>query len=124
MFTTSAQMSRGDKRFAISGWSTTTERPTKRKSNSPTRSTAYVLQLRLRNPDAMRAEAERLFEEVIADFGDVPLRTQKYLELEALLKEPTPSWNGKPLTTDERRQLAELVGLANGHSPRSPGSTR
>jgi RNA polymerase sigma factor (sigma-70 family) len=70
---------------------------------------SYVLQLRLRNPDAMRAEAERLFDEVIADFGDVPCRTEKDRELEALLKQPSPSWNGKPLRSDERRQLAELV---------------
>jgi thiol-disulfide isomerase/thioredoxin len=70
---------------------------------------AYVLQLRLRNPDAIRAEAERLYEEVIAEYGDVPYRTIKHRELEALIKDPLPTWNGKPLTTDERRQLAELV---------------
>jgi thiol-disulfide isomerase/thioredoxin len=70
---------------------------------------SYILQLRLRDPDAMRAEAERLFEEVIADYGDVAYRTQKDRELEALSKEPSPSWNGSPLTSDERRQLAELV---------------
>ena len=71
---------------------------------------SYLLQLRLRNPDAMRAEAERLYAEVIAEYGDVSFRTVKYRELEALIKDPSPSWNGKPLTDGERRQLAEIVG--------------
>jgi hypothetical protein len=70
---------------------------------------SYLLQLRLRNPDAMRAEAERLYAEVIAEYGDVPYRTIKYRELEALIKDPSPRWNGKPLTNDYRRQLAEIV---------------
>ena len=70
---------------------------------------SYILQLRLRNPDAIRAEAERLFEEVIAEYGDVPYRTAKDRELDDLSKDPSPSYKGKLLTTDERRQLAELV---------------
>jgi RNA polymerase sigma factor (sigma-70 family) len=70
---------------------------------------AYLLQLRFRNAEAMRAEAERLFEEVVADYGDVPFRTAKDFELEALSKDPSPRWNGKLLTADERRQLAELI---------------
>ncbi len=70
---------------------------------------AYILQLRLRNPEAIRAEAERLYEEVIAEYGDVPYRTTKHRELEALMAEASPTWNGKLLTIDERRKLAEVV---------------
>jgi RNA polymerase sigma factor (sigma-70 family) len=70
---------------------------------------SYVIQLRLRNPDIMRTESERLYQEVITDYGDVPYRTDKDRELEALAKEPLPRWNGKLLTDDERRQLAEIV---------------
>jgi hypothetical protein len=35
---------------------------------------------------------------VIADFGDVPYRTIKHWEPEALMAEPSPTWNGKLLT--------------------------
>jgi thiol-disulfide isomerase/thioredoxin len=70
---------------------------------------AYVLALRLCDADAIKAEAERLFEEVLADYGDIPLVTRKDRELEALLKDPSPKWNGKPLTDDEKRKLAAIV---------------
>ena len=51
---------------------------------------AYDLLLRQCDPDALRAEAERLYEEVIAGYADVPLITVQHRKLEALLKEPTP----------------------------------
>jgi RNA polymerase sigma factor (sigma-70 family) len=70
---------------------------------------AYVVQLRLRDPDAMRALAERLFSEVIAEYGDVVHRTVKHRELKALLESPEPKWNGKPLTPDELGKLKGLV---------------
>lgn len=70
---------------------------------------AYDLALRLCDPDAIKAEAERLFEEVLADYGDIPLVTRKDRELETLLKDPSPKWNGKPLTDDEKLKLAEIV---------------
>ena len=69
----------------------------------------YSLALRLSDPDAIKAEAERLFEEVIADYGDIPLVTRKDREFEALLKDPSPKWKGKPLTDEEKRALAEIV---------------
>jgi thiol-disulfide isomerase/thioredoxin len=71
----------------------------------------YANQLYLRQFDsnATRAETERLFEEVIADYADVPCVTTHARELEALLKQPVPTWNGKPLTADERRQIEHLV---------------
>jgi RNA polymerase sigma factor (sigma-70 family) len=70
---------------------------------------SYALQLKLCDADAIRAEAERLYGEVIAEYGDVPHLTVRHRDLEALLKEPTPKWNGKPLTSDELRKLSDLV---------------
>ena len=70
---------------------------------------AYILDLRLCDPKALRAEAERLYHEVIAEYADVPFLTVHLRELEALAKQPTPTVDGKPLTADERRQLAKIV---------------
>ena len=64
------------------------------------------LALRHCDPQVIRAEAERLYEEVISEYGDIPYVTWRHRELEALLKEPAPQWNGKPLT-DERRHSLE-----------------
>jgi RNA polymerase sigma factor (sigma-70 family) len=82
---------------------------------------SYALQLKLCDASAIRAESERLYGEVIAEYGDVPHLNVRQRELEALLKEPTPKWNGKPLTKDEIRKLADLVArkrtladMANG----------
>jgi RNA polymerase sigma factor (sigma-70 family) len=71
---------------------------------------AYVVQLRLRDPDAMRALAERLYSEVIAEYGDVLHRTVKHRELEAVLKSPEPKWNGRLLPPDYLAKLKEFVG--------------
>jgi thiol-disulfide isomerase/thioredoxin len=70
---------------------------------------AYQLLLRQCDADGLRVEAERLYEEVIADYADVPCITVKHRELEALLKQPSPTWNGKPLTAEERQRLERLV---------------
>ena len=43
---------------------------------------------------------------MITEYGDIPYVTWRHRELEALLKEPAPQWNGKPLT-DERRHSLE-----------------
>jgi len=71
---------------------------------------AYILALRESDPAKLRAEAERLYEEVASDYSDVPHITLRHREIEALAKAPNPTWNGKPLSDDERKQLAELVG--------------
>ena len=70
---------------------------------------AYDLECRLCDPQAIRAEAERLFEEVISKYGDIPHVTRHQRDLEALLKEPTPKWNGKPLTDEGRRNIERLL---------------
>jgi thiol-disulfide isomerase/thioredoxin len=69
------------------------------------------LALRHCDPQKLRDQAERLYEEVITEYGDIPYVTWRHRELEALLKEPAPQWNGKPLT-DERRHSLEAM-LAN-----------
>jgi thiol-disulfide isomerase/thioredoxin len=66
---------------------------------------AYHLELRQYDPEVIRAEAARLYEEVISEYGDVPYLTRRRRELEALLKEPAPKWNGKPLTPEERGRI-------------------
>jgi thiol-disulfide isomerase/thioredoxin len=70
---------------------------------------AHLLELRQCDPQVIRAEAERLFEEVISEYGDIPHITRHQRDLEALLKEPTPKWNGKPLTGDGRRNIERLL---------------
>jgi thiol-disulfide isomerase/thioredoxin len=70
---------------------------------------ADFLELRQCDPQAIQAEADRLFEEVITDYGDVPHVTQRARVLEALLKAPTPARNGKPLTAEERRRIEERL---------------
>ena len=70
---------------------------------------ADLLELRQCDPQAIQAEADRLFEEVITDYGDVPHVTQRARVLEALLKAPTPALNGKPLTVEQRRGIEERL---------------
>ncbi len=71
------------------------------------------LALRQCDPKAIEDEAKRLFEEVIADYGDVPNVTRRARELEALLREPAPARNGKPLTAQGRRAIEELLARRN-----------
>ena len=70
---------------------------------------AYIIQLRLRDPDAIRTLVERLYREVIAEYSDVLHRTVKQRDLEALSRNPEPRWNGKPLTQAELVQLKAVV---------------
>ncbi len=71
----------------------------------------YAYELHLRQCDAafLHAEAERLYQEVIDRYGDVPYITNHLRKLEALLKQPNPTWNGRPLTADELQHLKEMV---------------
>lgn len=72
---------------------------------------AYSLHLRQCDPAAVRSEVERLYEEVIAEYGDVPYITRRDREREARLKGTGPRWNGKPLTDEDRRQLERRLAL-------------
>jgi thiol-disulfide isomerase/thioredoxin len=109
MFTAGTRMNKGRQKVRYIGLIDDNGKTYEKEVEQSDEDYAYVLQLRLRNAEAMRAEAERLFEEVIADYGDVAFRTEKDLELEALSTDPSPRWNGKLLTSDKRRQLAELI---------------
>jgi thiol-disulfide isomerase/thioredoxin len=80
-----------------------------REVDLPDEDYAYHLGLRQCEPQVIRAEAERLFEEVISEYGDVPLITRHQRVLEALLKEPAPKLNGEPLTVNVRRTIERLV---------------
>jgi RNA polymerase sigma factor (sigma-70 family) len=70
---------------------------------------AHELSIRQCDPNAIRAEAERLYEEVIADYADVPYVTLQIRDLEALLKQPSPTWGGKPLTDEDRRRVEGML---------------
>jgi thiol-disulfide isomerase/thioredoxin len=70
---------------------------------------ADLLELRQCDPQAIQAEADRLFEEVITDYGDVPHETQRARVQEALLKAPMPQLNGRPLTAEQRRGIEEKL---------------
>ena len=69
----------------------------------------YRLGLSLCDPKVIQAEAERMYHEVISDYGDVPYTTTRLRELAALLAEPEPKSNGKPLTTDEIAKLRTIL---------------
>ena len=62
----------------------------------------------------LRSEAERLYDEVIADYRDVPYIRARDRLAETLLKQPEPRWNGKPLTGEDRRKLE--AGIARRRS--------
>jgi thiol-disulfide isomerase/thioredoxin len=75
----------------------------------PQEQLAWHLHLRMTDPEAVRSEARRLFDEVIKDYGDLPYVTRSYRDLQELLKQPTPSWNGRPLTPEERKQGERML---------------
>ena len=79
------------------------------------------LALRHCDPQVLRDEAERLYEEVITEYGDIPYVTWRHRELEALLKEPAPQWNGKPLTDERRHSLEASLAtkVRSGKRPRT-----
>ena len=85
---------------------------------------AYHLELRQCDPQVIRAEAERLFEEVISEYGDIPHVTRRQRELEALLKEPAPQWNGKPLTDEDRRSIERAARTQEDARARGRGPAR
>jgi thiol-disulfide isomerase/thioredoxin len=69
----------------------------------------YLLHLKQCDANYLRAEAERLYEEVIAEYGDVPYFTSGDRLVEALLEQPKPKWYGQPLTDENRRRMESAV---------------
>ncbi|WP_237722548.1 TlpA family protein disulfide reductase [Singulisphaera acidiphila] len=70
---------------------------------------AYLLHLKQCDVNYLRAESERLYEEVIADYSDVPYVTTRDRLLEALLRQPEPKWGGEPLTDEGRRKIEARI---------------
>ncbi len=81
---------------------------------------AYLLHLKQCDVNYLRAEAQRLYEEVIAEYGDVPYIRAHDRVAEALLKQPEPKWNGRPLTDEDRRRMEAGIARAARRSARSP----
>ena len=80
----------------------------------PDQEYAYVLHLKQCDLSYLRDEAERLYEEVIAEYGDLTYITARDRMLETLLKQPEPQWRGKPLGDEDRRQME--AGIARRRS--------
>lgn len=68
---------------------------------------AYLLHLRLCDPEALRAEAERLYEEVAAEYDDVPFLNLKRRRREGPLDGPSPAPVQKRPATE--RSLADVA---------------
>jgi thiol-disulfide isomerase/thioredoxin len=70
---------------------------------------AYSLHARQCDPEALRAEAERLYNEVSTEYADVPLITFRQRELAALLDDPMPTRRGQPLSAEDRRRIEQIL---------------
>ncbi len=84
-------------------------KPYDKEIDMPAEEYAYELHLRQCDAEFLRAEAERLYHEVIDRYGDVPYITNRFRKVQALAKQPNPTWNGRPLTSDELQQLKEMA---------------
>ncbi len=77
----------------------------------PLQEYAYVFHLKQCDVAYLQAEAERLYEEVIADYADIPHITARQRSLEALLRQPEPRRNGKPLAAEARARIEARIAL-------------
>ena len=75
---------------------------------------AYLLHMKQCDVGYIRAEAERLYEEVIDQYADVPYIRGQDRVLKALLKQPEAKWRGELLTSEARRKIA--AGVARRRS--------
>ncbi len=66
---------------------------------------AYKLQIEQCDPEALRREAIRLYDELIAEYADVPCVTLRDREFQHALAQPTPTLRGRPLTEEDQRKL-------------------
>lgn len=67
----------------------------------------YLIHLRMLDPSAIRREAERLYEEVVAEYADIPYITTHHRDLERRLKK-TPA---DPKERAEQEQLKEYLRM-------------
>ncbi|MHC5542778.1 peroxiredoxin family protein, partial [Singulisphaera rosea] len=69
----------------------------------------YIVGLRMIDPDVWRKRAEAIYEEIQADYGDIPYITSHQRSLQILLNAPVPMWNDKPLTPDEISKVRAMA---------------
>ncbi len=67
------------------------------------------LALRLCDPEATRAEALRLYEDILSEYADIPFITHGRRMREAVLKDPAPKWRGRPLTKEDRHTIEKTL---------------
>jgi thiol-disulfide isomerase/thioredoxin len=71
---------------------------------------AYKLHLEQCDAEALREEAMRLYEEVIAEYGDIPCLTVRDREIQRVLAQPVPMFRGRPQTEEHVRRLKATLG--------------
>ena len=69
----------------------------------------YVAHLRMLDPQALRQQAEALYEEVLSGYGDIPYITSHQRYMETILKDPIPMWNYKPMAAEEVAKIRASV---------------
>ena len=69
----------------------------------------YRIHERLLDPEKVRLEAERLYEEVIANYADIPYITTHHRELERRARETPSSTCTDPKERDEMRAIEEYL---------------
>ncbi|MHB1557259.1 MAG: sigma-70 family RNA polymerase sigma factor [Isosphaeraceae bacterium] len=84
-------------------------KPYDKEVDMPAEEYAYELHLRQCDAEFLHAEAERLYQEVIDRYGDVPHITTQFRRVQALAKQANPIWNGRPLTADELQHLKDMA---------------
>jgi thiol-disulfide isomerase/thioredoxin len=84
-------------------------KPIKKTISASNEEEGYRAGLRLLDPEALKREAERLYDEVISDYGDIPYLTTRHRMLEDVLKEPVPTVNNRPMTAEEIKQLKDVL---------------
>ena len=85
------------------------------KQPMPNEQEGYLVGLRLLDPDTLRREAERLYREVAAEYGDVPYITTGRLRREAQVREHPPEAIADP----RMREAAERSARALGGPPQT-----
>ena len=77
----------------------------------------YRIQHRILDPEAVRREAERLYEEVIAEYADVPYITTHHRDLERRLKK-------RPTDPNERAERKRTQGIPGSQEDPDVGRGR
>ncbi len=84
-------------------------KPIKKTHTWPNEMQGYFVGLRLLDPYILERRAEALYREILADYGDIPHVSLNLKNLEKLIKEPAPMWNGMPMSAETMAQIRTLV---------------